>query len=190
MKAGKTEATALLEMGRAREYEFDLPADSKRGAFDTEDAAPRGQLVDSTASGDSRTEMTVRAVAESHSRRNYDATSAAELDKQPALAARLEELDEFKQRDVYAEAPVAEASENTGKETIPVRWGDVNNGDDRSPENGSRLVVREVRRSQVDTVLAAMLPLEADEVLFPLAANGRAKSGDMKKLSFVEDEKA
>ena len=43
----------------------------------------------------------------------------------------------------------------------------------------SRLVVREVKRLKADDVLAALLLGEAGKVLSPLAAGGRAMSGDV-----------
>ena len=146
--------------------------------------------MDETASRDGPTDMDVSAVAEAYSRPYYDATSGAELDEQRALAARFEELEEFKRRDAYAKVPENEALEKTGKKPISVRWVDVNKGDDRNPEYRSRLVVREVKRSQLDDVFAAMPPLEAKHMLFSLAVSGRAGPGDARKLSFVDVTKA
>ena len=103
--------------------------------------------MDETVSGDGPTAMDVGAVAEAYSRPYYDATSGAELDEQRVLSARLEELEGFKRRNVYAKVPVNEAVEKTGKKPISVRWVDVNKGDERNPEYRSCLVVREVKRS-------------------------------------------
>ena len=64
-----------------REYEFDLPADSKRRAVDTEDAAPRKELAGETVSGEGPTEVDVSAVAGTYSAPYDDATSGAELDE-------------------------------------------------------------------------------------------------------------
>ena len=51
-------------------------------------------------------------------------------------------------------------------------------------------MVREVKRSQLDDVFAATPPLEAKEVPFSLAVSGRARSVDVRKLSFVDVKKA
>ena len=102
----------------------------------------------------------------------------------------MKKLVEFKRRGAYTKVPADEALERTGKKPITVRWVDVNEGDDRNPEYRSRLVVREVRRLQLDAAFAAMPPLGAKKVLFPLAASGRARPGDARKLSFADVKKA
>ena len=130
------------------------------------------------------------AVAQAPSHPSYNATSGAELDEQRVLAARLEELEKFKRRDVNAEVLANEALETTGKKSISARWVDVNKGDNRNPEYWSRLVVREVKRSQLGDAFAATPPLEAKKAPFPLAVSGRAKLGDVRKLSFVGAAKA
>ena len=53
-----------MKEGRVREYEFDLPAGSKRTAVDAEDAAPGEEFADKTVSGDGPTEMDVSAAGE------------------------------------------------------------------------------------------------------------------------------
>ena len=190
MAAGKTKAAARTEKRHVRGRKFDLPEGSVRRAVDTEDAASREELAGETVRGEAPTEMGVSAVAEAYSHQNYDATSRNELDAQRALAARFEELEEFKRRDVYAKVTVAEEFENTGKQAIPARWVDVNKGDDRNPEKRSRLVVRENERSKADDACAAIPPLEAKKVLPPPAVRARAKSGDVKELSRVDAKKA
>ena len=67
---------------------------------------------------------------------------------------------------------------------------DVNKGDDRNSGHRSRLVVREVKRSQLDDVFAATPPLAAKKVLFSLAVSGRAGSRGARKLGFVDVKKA
>ena len=77
------------------------------------------------------------------------------------LAARFEELEEFRRRDAYRKVLANEALGKTGKKPILVRWVDAYKGDDRNPEYMSRLAVREVERSQLGDVFAATPPLKA-----------------------------
>ena len=52
----------------------------------------------------------------------------------------------------------------TGKQPISARWVDANTGGDRSPGYRLRLIVREVEKSKVADVFAAMSPPEANMV--------------------------
>ena len=51
-----------------------MPAQSKRRAVETGDAASREEPMDETVSGDGPTDMDVSAVAEAYSHPYYDAT--------------------------------------------------------------------------------------------------------------------
>ena len=98
-----------------REFESDLPAQSKRRAVETGDAASREEPEDETVSGVGPTKMDVSAVAEAYSRPYNAATPGAELNEQRVLATRFEELEEFKRQGVYAKVPVNEALKRRGR---------------------------------------------------------------------------
>ena len=67
------------------------------------------------------------------------------MGEQRVIAARSEELEEFRRRDVYTKATTNEALGKTGQKPISARRADVNKGDDRNPEDRSLLVVREAK---------------------------------------------
>ena len=51
-----------------------------------------------------------------------------------------EEMIYFKKKDVYTQVLVREAYEETGQARMDLRWMDVNNGDDDTPNFRSRSV--------------------------------------------------
>ena len=134
--------------------------------------------------------MDVSAAGEAYGRLYYDATAGAELAERRVMSARFEELEEFERRDAYAKVLAGEALEKAREKPISARRVDVSMGDDRAPEYRSRLVAREVKRSQVDNVFAEMPPLGTKRELCPLAAGGRTESGGAGKLSLADAMKA
>ena len=59
--------------------------------------------------------------------------------------------------------------ERTGKLPITVKWVDVNEGDDGSPNYRSRLVAREIRLPGQEGIFAPTPPLEALRTVLSLA---------------------
>ena len=93
--------------------------------------------------------------------------------------ARCDEMDKFKQHNVYTKVPIAECVARTGKRPIGSKWIDINKGDEKEPNYRSRLVAKEIRRGPSEDMFAATPPLEAKKCLFPLVmstfARGRCK---------------
>ena len=87
-----------------------------------------------------------------------------------------------------------EAWEVTGSSPVSVRWVDKNKGDVREPKWRSRLVARQFKQYNDDSMYAPMPPLEAKKTLMSLAASGiggkRGRSDSRVKLAFVDIKKA
>ena len=98
-----------------------------------------------------------------------DDVSGVVLDTDGVQKARMEEMDIFRQYQVYTKVSEQESWNVTGKGPIGVRWIDINKGDTMSPEYKSRLVAKEIQRDKRDDMFAATPPLEAKRALFSLA---------------------
>lgn len=126
----------------------------------------------------------------------YDDVTGKPLDKNLVELARAEEMQVFREHEVYTEVPIQEAHDETGKQPIGVRWLDINKGDEVNTKKRNRLVAKEIKRDQRDDLFAATPPLEAKKALFSLAATaefGRRKSKQLKgprKLLFVDIRRA
>ena len=59
----------------------------------------------------------------------------------------------------------------TGKPPIKVRWVDVNKGSKEMPEIRSRLVAKEIKRSEKPELFAGTPPLESLKLLLSVAAS-------------------
>ena len=66
-------------------------------------------------------------------KRIWDDISGKELEWALVVAARIEEMEEFRKHGVYIKVPIKECMERTGKKPIGVRWVDINKGDHVSP---------------------------------------------------------
>ena len=85
------------------------------------------------------------------------------------VAARIEEMEEFRKHGVYIKVPIKECMERTGKKPIGVRWVDINKGDHVSPEYRSRLVAKEIKMDKRSDLFAATPPIEALKMLLSAA---------------------
>lgn len=81
-------------------------------------------------------------------RKNYDEISGEELPAHLVKEARKLEIHYFRQMEVYPKVPWRDATDATGKPPIKVRWVDVNKGSKEMPEVRSRLVAKEIKRSE------------------------------------------
>ena len=91
--------------------------------------------------------------------RFWDDLSGLESDPIKVQEARMEEMKEFSNHQVYIKKPIKECWDNTGKEPIGTRWVDINKGDKINPEYRSRLVAQELNQSKRDDIFAATPPL-------------------------------
>ena len=81
--------------------------------------------------------------------RIWDDISGKELDWELVAAARAEEMEEFRKHEVYVKVPIAKCWGKTGKKPIGVRWVDINEGDQVSPEYRSILVAKELKITKI-----------------------------------------
>ena len=76
----------------------------------------------------------------------WDGISGKELNPELVHAAREEELKVVDEIGVWEVRPVSECIEVTGKKPVKVRWVDVNEGDDESPNVRCRIVAKDSHR--------------------------------------------
>ena len=99
-----------------------------------------------------------------------DDMTGQSLDGNLVAAARKQEMEFFLRKEVWVKVPRGTAKAVTGRQPIPVRWVDVNKGDDIHPEYRSRLVAKDIRFKGVESVFAAMPPVEAVRTVASLLA--------------------
>jgi hypothetical protein len=107
------------------------------------------------------------------------------------VAARAEEMVEFRKHGVYEKVQIEEGIAKTGKKPLKVRWVDINKGDDVTPEYRSILVAKEIKIDKRWDLFAATPPLEAKKMLFSMAVTegieyveGKRKEG--MKFDFID----
>ena len=128
-------------------------------------------------------------------KRIWDDISGKELEWALVVAARIEEMEEFRKHGVYIKVPIKECMERTGKKPIGVRWVDINKGDEVNPEYRSRLVAKEIKINKRDDLFAATPPIEALKMLLSAAVTeGKGyrkgnREGGM-KLEFIDVRRA
>ena len=106
----------------------------------------------------------------------YDDLSGAELHPGLMRMARKEEIQYFKDMQVYTKVSVEECKKEIGRMPIPVRWVDINQGDAAAPNYRSRLVAKEFKTEERPEWYAATPPSECLKILLSrLAINNRSK---------------
>ena len=70
----------------------------------------------------------------------WDDVSGKQLDPEMVKEARKEEMEEFRNHQVYVERPIEACLRETGRKPIDIIWVDINKGDDECPEYRPRLV--------------------------------------------------
>ena len=103
----------------------------------------------------------------------FDDQTGASL--KPALMkiARLEEMQYFRDMNVYEKVDIAECWHATGQAPIPVRWVDINKGDELSPNYRSRLVAKEYKTDIRPDLYAATPPSECLRLMMSRMASTR-----------------
>ncbi len=99
----------------------------------------------------------------------YDDVAGTELCAEKVMKARQEELEYFKQMQVY-DVVKREWAQKHQKKIIDVRWIDINKGDNENPNYRSRLVGKEFRRTPQPELFAATPPIESMKILLHMAA--------------------
>ena len=124
------------------------------------------------------TTMNIRKIVELNEIEHNDDTqfvddvSGQMLDTELVRAARAEEMQVFKDHDVYTKVLIDEAWRVSGKAPIGTRWIDINKGDDATPEYRSRLVAQEFAGKQDrEDIFAATPPLFATKAVISDAAS-------------------
>ena len=60
----------------------------------------------------------------------WDDTTGKMLKTEKVLLARREEIEKFRQHNVYLKVPIEECYQVTGKGPLGLKWIDINKGDD------------------------------------------------------------
>ena len=103
----------------------------------------------------------------------YDDVTGVELDPKLMQKARCEEIEYFKEMQVYTKVDVEECWESTGKAPIPVRWVDINKGDSNNPLYRSRLVAKEYNTGVRPDLYAATPPTECLRLMLSRLASNK-----------------
>ncbi|CAJ1377485.1 unnamed protein product [Effrenium voratum] len=121
-----------------------------------------------------------------------DEVSGKALEASKVQAARAEEIDYAQRYQVWTVVDTDECYKATGKPPISTRWIDLDKGDINRPNYRSRLVVQEVRSSEIEAIFAATPPLESIRMLLSLQRSGneRDHKGRRKKVMFLDVRRA
>ena len=114
-----------------------------------------------------------------------DDVTGAPLDPAKVAKARAEEMEYFRNMNVYEYTTVEECKRITGKPPVGVRWIDINKGDDTLPNYRSRLVAKEFRVDVQPEYFAATPPVECMRLLL-----SRAASDDTLKVLYLDVSRA
>ena len=115
----------------------------------------------------------------------FDDQSGAPLIPGEVAKARQEEIEYFRSMGVYRKVDKSVCWEATGKAPIPVRWVDINKGDNTSPNYRSRLVAKEFRTDVRPDLYAATPPSECLKLLL-----SRLSSTPKMKLMYADVSRA
>ena len=127
--------------------------------------------------------------------RYWDEGSHKLLDSDGVIVARLDEIQQIRNHNVYEKVPLEECHQRTGKAPIKVKWVDINKGDEINKEYRSRLVAKEIKRDKREDLFAATPSLEAKKMLFSMAVtegighqSGHPEEG--MKIDFIDISRA
>ena len=125
----------------------------------------------------------------------WDEVSGNQLNSDEVIKARLDEIKQLHQHDVYDKVPLSECWQSTGRAPVKVKWIDINKGDNVNHEYRSRLVAKEIKMDKRLDLFAATPPLEAKKLLFSAAVTedvgfhkGDKESG--MKIDFIDISRA
>ncbi len=120
----------------------------------------------------------------------YDDITGEELDPMKVNEARREEMRQIYKHGVYKKVRREVAlAHNVGK-PITLRWIDINKGSKELPDYRSRIVARDLRGKDEESIFAATPPWEAKQLLFSLAASQLGREQAPLKLGFIDIKRA
>ena len=125
-----------------------------------------------------------------------DNISGQLLDAKMVRAGREEELKYMDDMKVLQEVPESLCWEETKAKPIPVKWVDVNKGDEARPEIRCRLVAKELKSAQQkagifrDDVFSATPPQEGVKMLFSRMMSRKRGDCRKRKLMFIDISRA
>ena len=131
-----------------------------------------------TAKGSDRGDCPSEALHESDGNEEmiaFDDLTGQELDPGLMKKARKEEIQYFKDMNVYEKVDIEECWRETGKAPIAVRWVDINKGDTQNPLYRSRLVAKEFNTGVKPELYAATPPSECLRMMISKMASGKSK---------------
>ena len=99
----------------------------------------------------------------------WDDVTGMPLDRERVQAARAEEIEYIRQKNVWTKIDRAEAIRR-GYQVVKTRWVDINKGDDKNPVYRSRFVAKEFNTGDMPGLFAGTPPLEAARYLVHRAA--------------------
>ena len=98
----------------------------------------------------------------------WDDVSGKELGPKKVMAARMEEMDYYKEMGVYEKVPLEECYQKTGKAPLKAWWVDVDEG----TRYRSRWVAKQFKNSDSEEWFAATPPIEALRTILSSATTG------------------
>ena len=123
----------------------------------------------------------------------FDSISGVRLDPELLSASRKVEIDFMNRLEVYRKRPRNWAKDQ-GIHVIPMKWVDVNNGDDKRPEYRSRLWGKELKRwdPTMPGTFASMGPFECVMFLLSKALMWKpgANGATTRKMLFLDASRA
>ena len=120
----------------------------------------------------------------------FDDAKGGELKVPLVRAARAEEMEFVRSRDIYSYSTTEECHARTGRPPVGTKWVDTNKGDDLRPNYRSRLVATEVRKPWSEKWFAATPPIEALRLLLGIAARGDLKTKRPRRLLVLDVSRA
>ena len=90
----------------------------------------------------------------------WDDVTGKSLNLEMARESRSEEIEYFKNMNIYTKVPIEERIRQTGKKPIGGRWVDSNKQDESNLKYRFRLLAKEIKRSTIPGLHVATPPLE------------------------------
>ena len=154
--------------------------------------------IQTTALSDSETKMCVKDLSlngtfisvEGGDYKRAASARGGKLDVKLLQAARQEDMEFVKERQIYEYTSVKDCLARAGRPPVGTKWMETNNGDDQSPQYRPHLVATEVRRPWSEKWFAATPPLGTLRLLVALAARGSRKTGKAQRTLLLDVSRA